>query len=384
MNFVSLILLLQLVLLLGLAAYVFISLRRRSVDHDADKNLLRGTVNEVLGELINKITEQSKSILASEKEIITTDMHNKHAQIEKVVVELRHELQERQRELHALEQERGKQFSEIATQIREHQSITKELEHNTKKLQELLANNQTRGQWGEFILDDILANAGLIEGVHYRKQAALGSGGVKPDITLILPNDRSVAVDVKFPYAAVQRLAKATNAQEKQVATKEFVRDVKAKVQQIVERGYINPEAGTLDYALLFVPNETLFSFINQAAPEVVEMAMAQRVMIVSPFTFLIVARTIRESYRNFMVEKNLRKIIGYINDFVGEWERFTGEFNKFDDQLHKMRKAFDQIHDTRYQRMQLRLERIGEAQHGILGPGAKSAAIEIESTTES
>lgn len=378
----SQLLLIVLVNVLGLAAVGYLVMNQLKKqqpvkDEEQERALLKGLVNEVFGEVTGKVAEQSKRVLEGEKETIATDLKNKHAAIEKVVDELRRELTERQRDLHAAEQDRNKQFAELSTRIKEHQEVTKELKENTAQLKNILSNNQMRGQWGEFILDGILRTAGLVEGTHYAKQLALGSESVKPDITLLLPNQRKVAVDVKFPYAAVQKMADSATKAEKDVAKKQFVVDVKNKVKQIVERGYINSEQGTLDYAILFVPNELLFSFINQTCPEVIDEAMEKRVMIVSPFTFLIVARTIMESYRNFMMENHLRDIVRYIGEFVEEWGRFELEFGKFDDALLKTRKAFDQIATTRFNRMRLRLGRIEEYRHGMLGEKSTQAEIE-------
>ncbi len=336
-------------------------------EEEQQRQQLKSLVNEVFGEVTQKVGEQSREILKNEQKIIETDLKNKQEQIEKVVGELRRELNQRQEEIRRLEEERGKQFSQISTHIREHQSITKELQTSTERLSKVLNNNQKRGEWGEHILDDILQSAGLIEGVHYVRQHTLGNTTVKPDISLLLPNNRTVAVDVKFPYSAIQKMADTESKVEKESYRKEFVNDVKNKVRQLEERGYINLEEGTLDYAIIFVPNELLFSYINQECPEVIDIAMEKRIMIVSPFTFLIVARTIIESYRNFMIENNLRDIIKFISEFVEEWTRFEGEFIKFDDQLAKLRQAYDKITTTRYSRMRLRINRIEEYRHGML-----------------
>lgn len=358
-------------------------LKPTEADPEKERTVLRSLMNEVFGEMSNKVTEQSKQVLRGEQELIATNLKSKHAEIEKVVGELRRELNERQRQINELEQERTKQFSEVTTHIREHQKITQQLSEDTTKLRNILSNNQQRGQWGEYILDDILRTAGLIENVHYSKQAILGTTGVKPDITLLLPNNRKVCIDVKFPYSAVYKMADAETAETKVAAKRLFVQDVKAKVKQILERGYINPDADTMDYAILFVPNEMLFSFINQQAPEVIDLAMEKKVMIVSPFTFLIVARTMMESYRNFMIENNLKDIIQFISDFVEEWTRFEDEFGKFDDNLLKLRKSYDQIATTRYRRMRLRLDRIEEYRHGMLDTGETTVKQLAEEITE-
>lgn len=385
MNSEFLILILINVLAIGAVGFFILSkLKTQQPDEETERLKLKGLVNEVFGEVSNHVTEQSKQVFRGEQEMITKELQNKHAEIDKVVGELRRELKDRQRDIHQIEEDRNKQFSEITTHIREHQKITERLSEDTNKLRNILSNNQQRGQWGEYILDDILRSAGLVENVHYSKQTTFATSNVKPDVTLLLPNNRLVAIDVKFPYSGVYKMADAETTKQKQDAKREFVQDVKAKIKQITDRGYINAEEGTLDYAILFVPNEMLFSFINQQAPEVIDLALKQKVMIVSPFTFLIVARTVMESYRNFMIENNLRDIIRFIGDFVEEWGRFEGEFVKFDDQISKMRKAYDQISTTRYSRMRLRIDRIEEYRHGMLIEGKGTDAETVKPLPDS
>jgi len=330
------------------------------IDEEKAKNL----VNQVFGEITGKVMMQAKQAFADDKEKIFRDNENKRQVIETLVSQLKKEIDERQEEIRGLEKDRNKKFGEISTAIDEHRKITEELKTSTQSLAKVLSNNQTRGQWGERIIEDILVSAGLIENVHFSKQTVLGASSVKPDITLLLPNGRKVCVDVKFPYSEVQKMAAAESKEQKAIHMKTFGQDVKAKMRQIEK--YIDVENGTLDYAIMFVPNEMLFSFINQQMPEVVDEAMARKIMMVSPFTFLIVARTVMESYRNFMMENNLRKIIKHIQEFVGEWERFTGEFEKFDGAIGKLRETYDQIVTTRYKQMGLRIRRIEEDQRGV------------------
>lgn len=337
-------------------------------DEEQQRNILKSLVNEVFGEVAGKITEQSKRVLAGEKEIITTDLKNKQEQIEKIVGELRRELGQRQQELQRLEQDRSKQFSEITTRIREHQEITKDLQGATEKLKSVLSNNQTRGQWGEFILENILQQSGMIEGTHFVKQRHLIKE-LKPDITLLLPNERVIAVDVKFPYAAAQRMVDTESKAEREAAKKDFLRDVREKIKQV--RAYVLPEHNTLDFALMFVPNEILFSYINQNFPEVIEEARDQHVFLVSPFTFSAVAGMVIENYRNLNVSKNLRKIIQFVEDFAEEWGRFEKDFSKFDDSIGRLRGSFDELATTRFKRMKMRIGRIEEYRKGML-VGAK------------
>lgn len=345
---------------------LYILLKRNNENEDIDDQKLQAVVNQVFGEVVEKVTQQAKGVLASDREAIFKDNQYKKETIEKLVEELKKEINTRQEEIRSLEKDRNKKFGEISNAIEEHKKITAELKITTDALSRVLSNNQTRGSWGERIIEDILTSAGLLENIHYERQTVLSKKtNIKPDITLLLPNERKVAIDVKFPYSEIQKMSEAKNKAQKAEHKKAFRRDLKNKIDQVASRGYIDVEHGTLDYAIMFVPNEMLFSFINQQFPDVVDQAMDKKIMIVSPFTFLIVARTVMESYRNFMMENNLRKIVRHISEFTDEWQRFTNEFNKLDDYIEKLSQHYDKITSTRYKRMKLRIRRIEEDQRG-------------------
>lgn len=355
-------------LLLVLIAIVLLYLlfKKNNKSEDLEEQKLQAVVNQVFGEVVGKVTQQAKGVLESERETILKDNQYKKETIEKLISELKKEIDTRQEEIRNLEKDRNKKFGEISAAIEEHKKITAELKVTTDSLSRVLSNNQIRGSWGERIIEDILTSAGLLENIHYERQTPLSKKtNVKPDITLILPNERKVAVDVKFPYSEIQKMSEAQNKSQKTEHIKAFGRDLRNKIDQIASRGYIDVEHGTLDYAIMFVPNEMLFSFINQQFPEIVDEAMNKKIMIVSPFTFLIVARTVMESYRNFMMENNLRKIVKHISEFADEWQRFTKEFSKLDDYIEKLSQQYDKIASTRYKRMKLRIRRIEEDQRG-------------------
>jgi DNA recombination protein RmuC len=331
-------------------------------------------VAKVFGLSANQIAAQSKAILSSEKETIKTDLANKQQVMEKLVAELRNEMKEKQGELQNLEKDRLKQFTELTSALTEHRKMTDELKTSTAQLASVLSNNQLRGEWGERIIEDLLRSNGLVEGVHYARQQFLhGSTTLKPDITLLLPDKRVVSVDAKFPYQEIQKMAMAEGKPAKAVHLKQFEIDLKTKITKVAL--YISPSSDTLDYAILFVPNEMVFSFINQKLPHLVDEALAKRVMIVSPFTFLIVARTVLESYRNFMIGDKLKDVVKYVDEFSKEWGLFKDEFSKFGRSLETLQTGYEKLTTTRTKQMDRRIEKIDTYRSGSLLTEAKQAA---------
>lgn len=299
-----------------------------------------------------------------EKQVIQVDLANKQRSIEKLVESIQKDLQQRQQEIRSLEQDRVKKFSELTATLDSHRQLTQQLQVSTTQLATVLSNNQMRGGWGERILEDLLQSNGLVEGVHYKKQLSQ-IGGLRPDVTLLLPNQRTVPVDVKFPYAEIQKMAMADSKAAKDQHIRQFIVDVRGKIHKVSE--YIRPDQETLDYAILFVPNEMIFSFINQNFPDLVDEAMSKRVLIVSPFTFLIVARTILESYRNFMIEDKLRDIVGIVGEFRQEWNKFNEEFRKFGRSIETLKGGFETLTTTRTNQMERKILKIEEYQGGQL-----------------
>src|SRR5687767_1974108 len=129
-------------------------------------------------------------------------------------------------------------------------------------LREVLASPKARGQWGERMCDDILRLAGLVEGVSYVKQRATAHGTI-PDVTFLLPHGQRLHMDVKFPIDNYVRHIE-TGDDAARIA---FLKDVRARVKELTGRGYVDPAGGTLDYVLLFLPNESIYGFVHDHDP---------------------------------------------------------------------------------------------------------------------
>lgn len=361
--------LLVLVVLFFAALVVFYSAIRKLVEERnalSDDAQLESVMHKVFGMTANSLAEQSKQILASEKDVIKNDLANKQVMMEKMIKDLRQDMHEQQKEIRSIEKDQIDKISKVTTAVEEHRQLTKELKISTEQLAKVLSNNQTRGAWGERIIEDLLQANGLQEGIHYVRQAKQSESVLKPDITLLLPDNRNVPVDVKFPYQEIQKMSLTENQSEKQAHITQFKRDLKIKIDKVAT--YIAPENDTLDYAIMFVPNEALFSFINQKFPDVIDEALAKKVIICSPFSFLIVARTVMESYRNFMVGKKIKQVLKHIDAFAVEWLRFDEDFTKFGRSIESLQKNYDTLAGTRKKQMEKKLAKIEQYRGGSVG----------------
>ncbi|MFZ1721486.1 MAG: DNA recombination protein RmuC [Microgenomates group bacterium] len=354
-----------LLLLVLIGGFMGLFLAMRKMVHAQKTSELESVVDRVFGMSAKKVAEQSQQLLQGERETIKTDLENKQKMIEKLVSDLQRELEKRQDEIRELERDRTKSFSKLVTQIDEQRQITEKLQVSTENLSKVLSNNQSRGAWGERIIEDLLKSNGLIEGVHFLLQSQLSGTALRPDVLLLLPNKKVVAVDVKFPYSEVQKMADATSNALRESHKKQFASDLKIKINKVAE--YIDPQNDTLDYAIMFVPNETLFTYINSQFPDLIDSALRQRVLMVSPFSFLIVARTVMESYRNFLIGDKLKDVIKEINGFVSEWSKFKEKFEKYGRSIDTLQNDYQSLMSTRVRQMEKRIDKVQELGSGSL-----------------
>jgi len=326
------------------------------------KEDFKNVFNELMNEGMGKLTQISKDALKADKEVISTDLKNKKEAMEGMVKKIEEDLEKRHKELIESRTENMKYFGDIKRQIEEHQKATKDLETSAAKLARVMSNNQVRGEWGEKILEDILISSGLEKGVHYKTQEVMDSG-VRPDVIIMLPEKRTISVDAKFPLAAILKMTDAEDKTHLTNLKKQFELDVRTKLRDITKREYINSEEGTLDFAIMFVPNEVVFTYINKEFPALVEEAFAKKIIIASPFSIYAIARTIMQGYRNFYYEQNLKDVIKHIAVFKDNFTKFTGEFEKLGRSFDTAYKDYQQISETRVKQMGRSFKNIEESE---------------------
>lgn len=325
---------------------------------------LRELSQQAVAESIPTIIQVAKEQLEGEKREIRADLANKKEAIEKLVGRLEQDIQQRQAEIRGLEKERNRQFGEVSKSVEEHRKIAEKLYTSTDSLRRVLSNNQLRGEWGERAAEQILENGGLIEGQHYTRQEQLGTG-TRPDFVILLPDNRKVCVDAKFPFSELLKLSQTEDEQTRRSLQQQFKTSIKEKIKQVTSRGYISEDEGTLDYVILFVPSEVVFGYINKNFPAIVDEAFSKKVIVASPYSFFAIVRTIHQAHRNFYYEQGIRKIVKVMESFKDDYRRFQDEFGKFGEVLGKLQDNYNQITTTRYNRLDLRFRQIEEYRKG-------------------
>ena len=278
-------------------------------------------------------------------------------------------------------------FGEVSAALNVHAEMTASLSSTTQGLREALASTKARGQWGERMAEDVLRLAGFVENVNYRKQVAIEGARGMPDFTFDLPKGHSLYMDVKFPVTSYLRSLEARTDQERVQHRDAFLRDVRLRVKELASRDYTRVgTATTVDYVLMFLPNESISGFIFEADPQLMDDAMRDKVVLCSPLTLFAMLGVIRQAFDNFMIEKTSDEILKVLGSFEQQWHKFTGALDTVDKRLESTRRAFEDLNGTRrraLERPMTRLDSIrrerGLPQDGALDLGDVGEIIEFD-----
>jgi len=346
---------------LGSSALVFFLFKSKLSDIGSVD--LEGKFSKLSNEALRNNTEQfiqyAKEVLHSEKTEIKVDLEGKKSAIGELINEIRKDISRNEERLARSDEDRVKSFSALQNELKSYKEITTDLKMSTDKLKSLLSNNQLRGAFGEQVAEDLLQMAGFVIGQTYIKNEAQQTQNTRPDFTIFLPDQTKINIDVKFPYSSLVKTLESENDLDKKTWFKKFRDDVKDKIKQVTTREYINPEEKTVDFVILFIPNEMIFSYIYEQMNDVWEDAMRKKVVLAGPFSFTAILRMVKQAYTNFRYQENLHNIIGLIQRFDTEYQKYTEEVDKLGERLDSTKRQFDTVSTTRNRQLQTVVDKI-------------------------
>jgi len=311
-------------------------------------SLLKNKVNEIFPKALHDASEQLVQLNKSENQDIKTDLSNKKETIEKLVKTVLDELEKTNTRVVGAEKERVGSFRELKQELENQRRVSENLATTTEGLKRVLSNNQLRGQFGEQVAEDLLKMAGFVRDVDYLINKKQTESSTRPDFTILLPDGVKINVDAKFPYANLQKMTEAEDQNTKKEYVKKFEQDIKDKIKQVTTREYINPANNTVDFVILFIPNEMIFSFIYEKMNSIWTAGMKDKVIFAGPFNFTAILRLIRQSYSNFKYQKNVSKIITLIKEFEDEFDNYNKEFEKIGDRITSLSEQYEKVDSTR------------------------------------
>lgn len=247
----------------------------------------------------------------------------------------------------------------LTTKLEAFGKQTLALTSTTDSLRRVLGDSRARGQWGERMAEDVLRKIGFIDGINYHKQFTLDGAGSRPDFVFLLPGGLTMNMDVKFPFDNYKRFVEADAEPERQVHQKAFFRDVRSRIKEVATREYIDPEGGTVNYALLFVPNESVYAFICDEDAGIFDESLSQGVVCCSPYMLFAMLALVDQAAKTLNLQKASEDLLKLYGAFSVQWGKFNGVLGTLGDRLRRTQNTYDEVTGVRMRALERPLARI-------------------------
>ncbi len=235
-----------------------------------------------------------------------------------------------------------------------------EIGRSMQSLQDFLNSPKLRGNIGEQILADLMSQ--VLPTDSFEMQHRFKSGDTVDAI--IKTNAGTISIDSKFPMENFSKLTKADTKKEQRVHAKTFASDVKKHIKSISEK-YINQDEGTIDFALMYIPAESIYYEITANQPELSQFALDNRVLPVSPATFYAFLRTILVSFEGQRIAKEAQSILQQLRSIQKDSTQFS---SKLDTLSRHITNAYNNMSSvtTDFNQLQQKINHTNSIESGI------------------
>lgn len=257
-----------------------------------------------------------------------------------------------------------KQVEEVyQTEARERFSLGKEVqrlmslnqvisEEARQLTQALKGQSKTQGDWGQMILERILEQSGLEKGREYSVQEFLrGEDGrplvneqghrMQPDVIVHYPDNRNVILDAKVSLTAYLRFVDADNTAAQQEAIGEHLRSVRRHIDDLSSKHY-QDHAATLDFVMLFIPNEPAYLLALQQDPELWQYAYQRRILLISPTNLIAALKLITDLWKREYQNRNAQLIAGRGAALYDKFAGFVENLQHIGQHLDRTQRSYE------------------------------------------
>lgn len=311
-----------------LLAAAWLLLRRLESDRasiEAERAAQAQAMEAHLSELKGRIAQMTENTTVAQSSLART----LNEQLDRVSLNLNRAVAETRRDT----AENLTKLSERLAVIDTAQKNITELSGRVVSLQDILANKQTRGAFGQVRMETIIQD-GLPAG-SFTFQATL-SNGKRPDCLIHLPNNSSaVVIDAKFPLEGFEALRAAKDESQRKDAMRRVRADVSKHLDDMAARYFIAGE--TQDTALLFVPAESLYAELHESFPDLIQKAHRSRIVIVSPNMLMLAVQTMMAIMKDVRMREQATVIQREVHHLLDDVRRLA-------DRAADLKKHFNQL----------------------------------------
>ena len=304
---------------------------------DAFKALSSDALKQTQPEFL-RLAEQS---FGKFQESAKGDLAQRQEAIKGMVEPLKQQLETYQKRLQQSETAQATTIGEVRKQLETLAQSSQSLAQETQQFRMVLHSNQARGRWGEETLRRVVEVAGMSAHCDFTEQAQ--SDDKKPDLIVRLPGDRIIIVDAKVPDLDFLNAVDTAEPAKRADALAAHATKLKTTIKALADRDYPSQFPNALDYVVLFMPAESLFSAALEGDRDLMVWAQSKRIILATPSSLIAILRSVSLSWHQHAQTENAQAIAEAAQQFFERVVTFTEHLGKIGAGLETANKAFNQ-----------------------------------------
>lgn len=356
------------------------ALERREKQLESDESRIRDTI-QVLAQ--NVVDQNSEAFL--KKAEARMELHQRT--FEGTLLPLKESLKRIDEQAQTLESARQKAFGEIAKGLENVVASAQTVAREAGGLKDALKKPHVRGRWGEAQLQNCMELAGMSEhcDITFQESFDVEDGRLIPDMTVKMPGGRLIVVDAKTPREAFDEYIEAADDETRKAALLRHGRQVLSHVESLAKKDYGTKKDHSPDFVVMFLPNESFLYAALEGQPNLVEAALAKRILIASPPTLVGLLKVVRYGWTETRLADDAQKIAKEGATLHKRISAVFANFATLGKNLDNARSAFDAAQYNMNSRVLVsarRLEALG-ASSGKSVDALQLAAVHLPSDKE-
>jgi DNA recombination protein RmuC len=314
---------------------------------------------DALKQLQPEFLERAKQTFAIFQESAKGDLSQRHEAIKTLVEPLKQQLETYQKRLQQSESAQSSALGEVKKHLETLAQSNLSLAAETQQFRMVLKSNQARGRWGEETLRRVVEAAGMSAHCDFSEQTQ--AGDAKPDLIVRLPGERFIIVDAKVPDFDFLHALESADETKRAEALAIHAAKLKATIKSLADRDYPSQFPNALDYVVLFVPAESLFSAALEGDHDLIIWAAEKRILLATPASLIALLRSVSVSWQQHAQTENAEKIAEAAQEFYSRVVKFTEHFEKIRSGLERANSAFNDAASSFQTRIRPAGERLAE-----------------------
>lgn len=242
----------------------------------------------------------------------------------------------------------NKERVELRTELTRLQELNQQLSSDATSLATALkGDTKSQGAWGEVILERVLERSGLTEGVEYKTQHTTRNTEeqkIRPDVIIMLPDQKHLIVDSKVSLTAYARYVDAETDAEREDAMKAHVDSIRSHVKLLSQKDYASATGlNSPEFVIIFTPIEAAFALAIQSDADLYNFAWERNIVITSPTTLLATLRAVSNIWLNERRIQNVQTIVVEAGKLFDKFHGYMKSMQSVGEHLRKAGVEYDE-----------------------------------------